>query len=149
MRIVLDTNVLARALSGPRGPAGEVVRLAGPPHVLLLSPPILSELSRVLAYERIQRVHGLSEEAVNRYLNGLQSAALIVDVYAPLHQAVVSHDADDDFVIATAIAGNAAVICTRDRHFFAPDVLAFCTEHNIQIMGDVELLRMLRAQQNA
>jgi predicted nucleic acid-binding protein len=45
MRIVLDTNVLARARTGPDGPAGEVLRLVLIDHLLVLSSALLTELS--------------------------------------------------------------------------------------------------------
>lgn len=50
MRIVLDTNVLARALASPGGPAGEVFEQAMVGHTLVVSLELLSELTRVLAY---------------------------------------------------------------------------------------------------
>lgn len=53
-------------------------------------------------------------------------------------------DPDDDIVIATAISGNAEVICTRDRHFYSLTVQAACATFGIQIMNEVELLTMLR-----
>jgi predicted nucleic acid-binding protein len=56
MRILLDTNVLARAASGPPSLANELVTAATEPqHTLLLSPFLLAELSRVLRYDRLQR----------------------------------------------------------------------------------------------
>jgi hypothetical protein len=36
------------------------------------------------------------------------------------------------------------VLCTVDKHFYEPNVLAFCARHGIQLMTDVELLRFLR-----
>ncbi len=56
----------------------------------------------------------------------------------------VPADPDDDPVILTAVEGNAGVICTLDRHFHHPEVLAYCAEREIRILSDVELLRLLR-----
>jgi predicted nucleic acid-binding protein len=50
MRIVLDTNVLARAVTGPGGPAGELLRRVQRDHLLVLSPFLITELARVLRY---------------------------------------------------------------------------------------------------
>jgi hypothetical protein len=36
------------------------------------------------------------------------------------------------------------VLCTRDRDFYAPEVVAFCRQRGIEVMNDVELLRRLR-----
>jgi predicted nucleic acid-binding protein len=42
---------------------------------------------------------------------------------------VVLKDPNDDPVVYTAVAGGADVICTVDRHFYQPNVLAFCSRH--------------------
>lgn len=52
MRIVLDTNVLARAVGSPAGPAAELFERIAAEHVLGVSSELLAELSRVLGYER-------------------------------------------------------------------------------------------------
>ena len=57
---------------------------------------------------------------------------------------VVLKDPNDDPVVYTAVAGGADVICTVDRHFYQPNVLAFCSRHGIQLMTDIELLHALR-----
>jgi hypothetical protein len=45
MRVVLDTNVLARAARGGTGPAAELLGIiALPPHMLILSPFILIQV---------------------------------------------------------------------------------------------------------
>ena len=60
MRIVLDTNVLARAAYSFAGPAAEVMgRLREPGHTLIASEFLLCEIDRVLRYPRLQRYHGL------------------------------------------------------------------------------------------
>jgi predicted nucleic acid-binding protein len=65
MRAVLDSNVLARAVYSIGGPAEEAVRrLAAPPHVLIVSQFLLTELRRVLRYPRVQRVHGFDDHVV-------------------------------------------------------------------------------------
>lgn len=45
---------------------------------------------------------------------------------------------------ATAVMGQAEIICTRDRHFGHPDVQAYCAARGIRIMTDLELLKLLR-----
>lgn len=55
------------------------------------------------------------------------------------------NDPDDDLVIATAVAGNAEVICTWDEHFYEQKVIAYCRERSIEIINDAKLLHRLRA----
>jgi predicted nucleic acid-binding protein len=58
MRIVVDTNVLARAVRGGIGPAAELLGIVmAPPHVFILSPFILAELARALRYPRMRLLH--------------------------------------------------------------------------------------------
>ena len=56
MRVVVDSNVLARAVHSVGGPAEEVVRqLKKPSHALLVSAFILDELRRVLRYPLLDK----------------------------------------------------------------------------------------------
>ena len=79
MRIVLDTNILARAFTGPKGPAAEVLRAIAPPHLLIVSPFLLAELTRALGYERMRRIHGRDDVGIAQYVLQIQEQALVVD----------------------------------------------------------------------
>lgn len=114
------------------------------PHVLVTALALLDELTRVLAYPRLCAVHGLNDAEIMQYVQSVEAASLVVPLTAPSVTAVQS-DPDDNAVIATAIAGQADAICTRDRHFHQQDVVDFCAQHGIRILDDVELLRELRA----
>jgi uncharacterized protein len=143
MRIVLDTNVLARAVRGGTGPAAELLGLVMvPPHTFLLSPFLLLELSRVLRYERLRKLHQLDDAQIDAYVQALQSAALVVN--PPDSAVAVSPDPDDDPIIAAAVAGQAAILCTRDRHLRSIAVRAYCSARGIQVLDDSELLQLLR-----
>src|SRR5688572_8252152 len=117
MRVVLDTNVLVRAVRS-ESPAAEVLRqLLAAPHVLILSPFLLSELSRALRYERLRARHGLTEGGIDAYVRHVQAGSLMVTLRDQAVKEVVFGDPDDDPVIATAVVGRADVLCTLDRHF--------------------------------
>ncbi len=146
MRIVLDTNVLIRAIPKARGPAREVLQttLSGN-HVLITSDFLLQEVARVLAYPRIVKRWKLHPREVEQYLQVLGTVSEIVKPYpgAPLIRA----DINDDPIVYTAVAGKANVLCTLDAHFHEPSVRAFCSERKITIMDDVELLQIMRNQE--
>ena len=146
MRIVLDTNILARAASGPPSPAAEVLQMSlAPPHILCVSPFLISELSRVLRYERVRRIHGMSDQVIDQFLQDLQTASLMVEPTPDETIAVVVADPDDDQILATAIAASADILCTLDRHLRKPAVVSHCQQNGITILGDVELLERLKS----
>jgi putative PIN family toxin of toxin-antitoxin system len=144
MRVVLDTNILVRAAPGRSGPARQLFELlAEPSHALVTSPPLLDELVRALKYPRLRAIHGLDDQRIGAYAANVQAVAIVLPLTTPAVTAIRT-DLDDNAVIAAAIAGQAEVICTRDRHFRDPDVIDFCQQHGIRILDDVELLRELR-----
>ena len=57
---------------------------------------------------------------------------------------VVAKDINDDPIIHTAVVGQADVLCTLDAHFYEESAKSFCTQRNIAIMDDAELLRVMR-----
>lgn len=147
-RVVLDTNVLVRAVASPHGPAGELFDRLYPSDLLVTSPALLSELSQTLAYDRVRKLHGLDDTETKRFVDRLAAGSLIVVPEYPL-PAVVPADPDDDAVVATAVAGKADVICTRNKHLRHSDVITYCASHSIRVLDDLELLRELREQGTA
>lgn len=137
MRIVLDTNVLVRALVSARGPTAEVLRRTTQAHRLLLSWSLLDEVERVLAYPRLRKIARFATTDVERFLNLLIEAGEVV--YPVADTAVPVSDPDDIAILQTAAAGKAAVICTLDRHLFQPEVVAWCQELGIRVERDVEI----------
>lgn len=146
MRVVLDTNVLARALPG-RSNAAELVlfQLLTPPHVLVASDFILNELARVVRYPRLQRIHGLSSDALNEYIERLRAAAEVIPGPAVGVEAVVVADPEDDPIVATAVLGRAEALVTWDRHLRGADVRSYLRRHGVRVVREQELLQQLRA----
>lgn len=142
MRVVLDTNILARALVAPDGPARQVLlRLFEGPHVVIQSEAMLEELARVLRYPRLQKLHHLADADLDAFVDSVRRASEVVELAMVLE--VVPHDSDDDSVVATAVFGEADVLCTLDRHLFALDVVAYLAANGIQVLRDTDLLRQL------
>lgn len=140
MRIVSDTNVLARAHQLAHGPARRgLLFVATGSDVLILSQYLLQELRRILTYPRLVRNSGLTPLDISEYLDYLARASTLVHPIS-LPRNLLEDQADEP-VLGTALAGNADVICTRDAHFFAEDVQGFVAARGIQILTDVQLLR--------
>jgi len=143
VRIVFDTNVLARAHRLSQGPARRgLLFVATGSDVLILSQHLLQELRRVLTYPRLLRRSGLSPLDISEYLDYLARVSTLVHP-APVPENLLRDQADEP-VLGTALAGNADVICTRDAHFFAGEVQHFCASRGIQILTDLDLIRLLR-----
>ncbi len=140
MRIVCDTNVLVRAAINPNRLAGELLRQIRASHVLLASLPLLAEVLNVLRRPNMQKLHGLDERGMHRFVSSLYKAATIVVVPQPIPRVV-----PDDAVLLTAIGGKASYLATRDHHLFHADVLALAATHGLRIITDDALLGELRS----
>ena len=150
MRIVVDTNVLVRATKRSTGPAREVLRIfESEQHILVLSRFIVTELLRVLNYDRLLPVHRLTLPEQQEYVAAVEKLAQLVEVLPTAKPEAVSRDPEDDPVIATAVAGRASVLCTLDHHLLHPDVRAYCASRGVRVMTDVDLLRLLQKPADA
>ena len=124
MPLVLDTNVLTRVVISPHGLAAELFDRIRLEHILVSSRGLISELSRVLAYDRVRELHRLDDQDISEFVRHVEAGSIIIDLPTRI-PAVVTADPDDDVVIATAILGEADAICTRNRHLYALDVLTY------------------------
>ena len=145
MRMLLNTNILVRATPASLGgPSWAILQYAASgSHVLVTSPPLLIELADVLSRPRLARLHGLSDEAIVRYVTPIEQMAVVVSL-PPSAPLAVPDDPKDTAVVHTALVGDADVICTRDRHLYHDLVCSYCATHGIQIMDDLNLVRLLR-----
>ena len=142
MRVVVDTNVLVRATPGRNSPAHQVLEtLLTGTHVLVTSGFLLDELTRTLLYERLRAIHGLDDAAVEAYVQSIRDASLVVEL--PVAMVAIAMDPNDDPIIATAIEGQADVLCTWDRHLFAAPVQEYLARVGIRVLRDTDLVREL------
>jgi len=94
MRIVLDTNILVRAAADEQGLAGRLLgEIISGPHILVISPYILSEIARVLSYPRLQARWQLNEKTIMEFVSRVGDVAEIVLTTTP--DRVVIADPDD------------------------------------------------------
>lgn len=113
MRLLLDTNVLVAALM-TRGTCHEVLEHCIREHLVISSPPLLTELGDVLARKFRQRPGD-----VQSALRLFTQAFTIVDPSAL--DVPVCRDRDDDVVLATALAGACDAIVTGDQDLVTLD----------------------------
>ena len=129
MIVVLDTNVIVAALVA-KGLCHEVVVRALGSGTVVTSPVLLDELERTL------RAKFTLGPAASAFLEQLRRRVHLVE---PTRlPAPVSRDVDDDMVLATAVAGNAAVIVTGDL-----DLLVLRSYGRIEIVAPRDFLGLL------
>lgn len=113
MRAVLDANVLISAALSPRGtPARLLLAWQTGAFELVVSPLLLAELRRALAYPKLARlVPPADADAFAAWLG--RAAELAADPPGP--PLVRSEDPADDYLITLA-AAERAVLVSGDRH---------------------------------
>lgn len=111
MRLVLDTNILVSALINPNGPSRKLFELWLSNEFILISSDFqIDELSRVLTYPRLQKYIRAGEAEI--IVARIRDLAVIA---TDLPEINASPDPDDNFILATAVAGNANAVVTGDK----------------------------------
>ncbi len=131
MRVVPDTNVLVSAIVFG-GPPGQIMeRSAQGDLQLILSPALIDELREVL-----RRKFGFSDAAVYQAETLLRRISTLVEPQQTV--TLISADPQDNRVLEAALAGDADVIVSGDRH-----LLDLKTFGAVSIVTPRELLRIL------
>ena len=137
MRVVLDANFLISAVISPRGTPAQILRLwEGEEFELVISPPILEELERVIHYPRIQERYNLSEEYVGQFLQSIGGVATVVEPAVEL--SVIEKDPSDDRYLECAVASGASYIVTGDDHLLDLEEYG-----GVAILSPVEFLALV------
>ncbi len=131
MRLVLDTNVLVSAFLW-KGTPGKLLELAGEKDIeFYTSRMLLDELTEVLHRKKfikpVQATGFTATEMVKQYRR------LANRVTARQFTKQISRDADDDAVLACALAARAGLIVSGDR-----DLLTLTSFRNIPIVTAAE-----------
>ena len=117
LRAVLDANVYVSAAVHPMGPPGRIIErfLRTDGFTLVLSPGIVEEVLRALAYPKVRRY--LRDLDATLWFEDLVVLAELVPGAA--HVSDVSEDPDDDKYLAAAVEGRAMCVVTGDPHLLA------------------------------
>lgn len=133
MRAVIDTNVWVSALLNAAGPPAQILdALRDERFMVAISEPLLQELERVLARERLQRRLGVSPTTPAALVAFLRERGDVAPVTGTVH---LCRDPDDDLVIETALNGQADVLVSRDDDLKgAPDLVAILRAQGVEVL---------------
>jgi uncharacterized protein len=140
MRVVVDTNILVRAVIQPHGSVGPVVlRPRSGDYTLLYALSLLEELVDVLNRPRIRDKYRLTEQDIETTLGLI---LLRGEAVKRVKRITACCDPKDDKFLEVAVAGKADAIVSGDR-----DLLALHPFTGIPIISPKEFLRMLDQEQ--
>lgn len=117
MRIVVDTNILARAAIQPHGTVGPVLlRLRRGDYTLLYAQPLLEELVDVLNRPRIRDKYRLTDQDIQTIVGLILLRGEAVRPQSPI---TACRDPRDDKFLEVAVAGRADAIVSGDGNLLA------------------------------
>lgn len=133
MRAVLDPNVIISGLLSATGKPTSVLRAFDQGEFeVLVSPKLLDELARALAYPKLRRY--ISEEEANAVVGWISDAAVTTpDPERP--SPVSSTDAHDEYLITLA-AEHRAVLVSGDKHLLrlAREIPVFTSRKFLELL---------------
>ena len=131
-KIVLDTNVIVSAF-GWQGAPHEIFKKCISGHFnFFLSPPLLSEIKRVLAYPKFN----FNQDEKDEFFSIITETAKIVEPEFTIN--LIPQDSSDNRVLECAVAADCEFIISGDKH-----LLEIKNFGDIRILSPDEFLKLL------
>ena len=142
IKVVIDTNIWVSSLLNPSGFPAKLRKLFEEGALLvIISRPILEEIAEVLNRPRIKNKYGISETDIRELLTLIEERSAHVLLSGNI---TICRDSDDNFVIETAIKGQAAFLITRDDDIkFNKDVPSFLLLHDVRVVSIAKFLTFM------
>ena len=136
MKLVVDTNVLVSAFLW-QGTPGQLIELAGEKEIVLCTSRLLvDELFDVLHRPKLANQVAATGLTAAQILRNYRQVATLVTAHQLTQR--VSRDADDDAVLACALAAKADLIVSGDR-----DLLTLKIFRDIPIVTPIEAVNRI------
>ncbi len=134
MRVFLDTNVIVSA-TATRGLCADMFREVLLSHELIVSEPLLTEVSRVLSAK-----FGASAEMIESVIRILKQDTIFSQTLDPPD--VTINDRDDLLILASALTGRAEVLVTGDS-----ELLTLSSIYKLEIISPRQFWEKIVGQQ--
>lgn len=143
VKAVIDTNIWVSSLLNPFGFPAKLRKAfeEGFFHIVI-SAPMVEELIDVLSRPRIRDRYEITEEDIKELLILIEDRAEHVSVSGSIN---ICRDKDDDFVIETAIKGQAKYLVTRDDDIkFDKGILSFLSQRGVTVVSISKFLNLIK-----
>jgi len=116
LKVVLDTNIFVSSLLSKAGrPAMVIDAWRAGRYLLVTSPPIISEIKRVLEAPSIRKKYGLSRDRIERLILLLEKDGIVVPGLSGVAR-VIPEDPTDEMFLSAALDAQVDLIISGDRH---------------------------------
>ena len=141
-RVVIDTNVWVSAILNPSGyPARIRKAFEEGLFEIIVSEPILKEIADVLNRPRIKDKYGITDAEIKELLILIEERSEHVLVSGHV---CICRDKDDDFIIETAVKGNARYLITRDDDVKSDKkVSTFLLQSGVSVLSVTKFLKLI------
>lgn len=136
MRLVLDTNIVASGLLWDGTPARLIDAAQAGVIEIYTSRTLVAELTRILERAKFAKAIATSGVGIEGLVLGYAELALLVEPM-PIPPTIIA-DPDDDHVLACALAAEAELIVSGDRH-----LLGLGVYQNIEIITAAQALERI------
>jgi uncharacterized protein len=144
--VVIDTNIWVSAFLNRKGfPARIKDAWVSGEFEVVLSAPMLKEISEVLHRPRIKDKYGLVEDEITQFIVLLLRRAILVDIGGQLK---LCRDERDNMFLETAIAAGAEYLISRDDDLKGDsDLVAQMRAHGVEVISVSHFLGQGRDQE--
>lgn len=142
-RIVLDCNIFVSALLVPGSGPAQILDLAkGKKIEVLVSPPILSEIGRVMRYPKLQKRHHLSSQQLDDLMADYAGFATLTP--GKRRVKAILEDPSDNIYLDCALEGGADFIVSGDKH-----LLGLGTFRGISLVNPAAFLEIVAREEES
>lgn len=141
-RVVLDANQIVSAFIKSIGNPARILDLFREgAFEIVVSPDILKEIEKVLAYPRLQKYHKRSRQEIKQFLSLFADLCINIEINSEKNIVIIKDDPSDDKYLLCALEGKADFIISGDKH-----LLNIFSYRNIRILTAVEFLKIIKGQ---